>query len=132
MGLTQHRDAVATIRMLVNLLLLGGHIGRPGAGTCCVRGHSNVQGDRTMGIWERPTGPFLDALDREFGFKPPRNPGHDTVDTIAAMHEGEIESSSRARRQFPLVHARHRLHRGGDTPLPAHGPHRAPSSTART
>jgi molybdopterin-dependent oxidoreductase alpha subunit len=91
MGLTQHRDAVATIRMLVNVLLLGGHIGRPGAGTCCVRGHSNVQGDRTMGIWERPTGPFLDALDREFGFKSPRKAGHDTVDTIAAMHEGEIE-----------------------------------------
>ncbi len=91
MGLTQHRDAVATIRMLVNLLLLGGHIGRPGAGTCCVRGHSNVQGDRTMGIWERPTGPFLDALDKEFGFTSPRDPGHDTVDTITAMHEGEIE-----------------------------------------
>ncbi len=92
MGLTQHRDAVSTIRMLVNLLLLGGHIGRPGAGTCCVRGHSNVQGDRTMGIWERPTGPFLDALDKEFGFASPRDPGHDTVDTITAMHEGEIEA----------------------------------------
>ena len=91
MGLTQHRDAVATIRMLVNVLLLGGHIGRPGAGTCCVRGHSNVQGDRTMGIWERPPGPFLDALDAEFGFKAPRKAGHDTVDTIAAMHEGEVE-----------------------------------------
>ncbi len=91
MGLTQHRDAVATIRMLVNILLLGGHIGRPGAGTCCVRGHSNVQGDRTMGIWERPPGPFLDALDREFHFESPRKPGHDTVDTIAAMLEGEIE-----------------------------------------
>ncbi|MBA3317193.1 MAG: FdhF/YdeP family oxidoreductase [Gemmatimonadales bacterium] len=91
MGLTQHRDAVATIRMLVNLLLLGGHIGRPGAGTCCVRGHSNVQGDRTMGIWERPPAPFLDALEREFGFAPPRTVGHDTVDTIAAMHDGDIE-----------------------------------------
>jgi molybdopterin-dependent oxidoreductase alpha subunit len=91
MGLTQHRDAVATIRMLVNLLLLGGHIGRPGAGTCCVRGHSNVQGDRTMGIWERPPGPFLDALDKEFGFASPRAPGYDTVDTITAMHEGAIE-----------------------------------------
>src|SRR6476661_483176 len=91
MGLTQHRDAVATIRTLVNLLFLGGHMGRPGAGAACVRGHSNVQGDRTMGIWERPSGPFLDALDREFGFKAPRNPGHDTVDTIAAMHEGEVE-----------------------------------------
>jgi molybdopterin-dependent oxidoreductase alpha subunit len=91
MGLTQHRDAVATIRMLVNVLLLGGHIGRPGAGTCCVRGHSNVQGDRTMGVWERPSGPFLDALDREFGFRAPRKHGHDTVETIAAMHEGEVE-----------------------------------------
>jgi molybdopterin-dependent oxidoreductase alpha subunit len=90
MGLTQHRDAVLTIRTLVNLLLLGGHIGRPGAGTACVRGHSNVQGDRTMGIWERPTGPFLDAMDREFGFASPRHAGHDTVDTISAMHEGEI------------------------------------------
>jgi molybdopterin-dependent oxidoreductase alpha subunit len=91
MGLTQHRDAVVTIRMFVNLLLLGGHIGRPGTGTCCVRGHSNVQGDRTMGIWERPTGPFLDALKKEFGFEPPRKAGHDTVDTIGAMHEGEID-----------------------------------------
>ncbi len=91
MGLTQHRDAVVTIRTLVNLLLLGGHIGRPGAGTCCVRGHSNVQGDRTMGIWERPTAPFLNSLAREFGFEPPRKAGHDTVDTIAAMHDGEIE-----------------------------------------
>jgi molybdopterin-dependent oxidoreductase alpha subunit len=90
MGLTQHRDAVLTIRTLVNVLLLGGHIGRPGTGTACVRGHSNVQGDRTMGIWERPTGPFLDAMDREFGFASPRNPGHDTVDTISAMHEGDI------------------------------------------
>jgi molybdopterin-dependent oxidoreductase alpha subunit len=91
MGLTQHRDAVAGIQIMVNLLLLGGHIGRPGAGTCCVRGHSNVQGDRTMGIWERPTGPFLDALAREFHFEPPRHPGKDTVDTIGAMHEGTVE-----------------------------------------
>jgi molybdopterin-dependent oxidoreductase alpha subunit len=92
MGLTQHRDAVATIRTLVNLLLLGGHIGRPGTGTCCVRGHSNVQGDRTMGIWERPRGPFLNALDEEFGFASPRRPGYDTVDTIAAMHEGDVSA----------------------------------------
>jgi len=91
MGLTQHRDAVATIRTLVNVLLLGGHIGRPGAGTCCVRGHSNVQGDRTMGIWERPPAGFLNSLAKEFGFEPPRQAGHDTVDTIAAMHDGEIE-----------------------------------------
>jgi molybdopterin-dependent oxidoreductase alpha subunit len=91
MGLTQHRDAVATIRTLVNLLLLGGHIGRPGAGTCCVRGHSNVQGDRTMGIWERPHAGFLTMLGREFAFEPPRRFGHDVVDTITAMHEGEVE-----------------------------------------
>jgi molybdopterin-dependent oxidoreductase alpha subunit len=91
MGLTQHRDAVSTIQTLVNLLLLGGHIGRPGAGTCCVRGHSNVQGDRTMGIWERPSAPFLEALGREFGILPPRHFGKDVVDTIAAMHDGEIE-----------------------------------------
>jgi molybdopterin-dependent oxidoreductase alpha subunit len=91
MGLTQHKDAVAGIQVLVNLLLLGGHIGRPGAGTCCVRGHSNVQGDRTMGIWERPTAPFLDALSHEFAFEPPRHAGHDSVDTIAAMHNGEVE-----------------------------------------
>jgi molybdopterin-dependent oxidoreductase alpha subunit len=91
MGLTQHRDAVAGIQMMVNLVLLGGHIGRPGAGTCCVRGHSNVQGDRTVGIWERPTGPFLDALAREVHFEPPRHPGKDTVDSIGAMHDGSIQ-----------------------------------------
>ncbi len=91
MGLTQHKNAVATIRTMVNMLLMGGHIGRPGAGTCCVRGHSNVQGDRTMGIWERPGEPFLQALDKEFGFRSPRHFGKDTVDTIAAMHDGSIE-----------------------------------------
>jgi molybdopterin-dependent oxidoreductase alpha subunit len=91
MGLTQHRDAVSTIQTLVNLLLLGGHIGRPGTGTCCVRGHSNVQGDRTMGIWERPSAGFLDALAREFGIVPPRHAGKDVVDTITAMHDGEVE-----------------------------------------
>lgn len=91
MGLTQHRDAVSTIQTLVNLMLLGGHIGRPGAGVCCVRGHSNVQGDRTMGVWERPTPAFLDALAREFHFVPPRHVGHDVVDSITAMHEGAIE-----------------------------------------
>ena len=91
MGLTQHRDAVLTIRTLVNMLLLGGHIGRPGAGTCCVRGHSNVQGDRTMGVWERPTGPFLDAMEKEFHFPMPREAGHDVVDSIAAMHDREID-----------------------------------------
>jgi molybdopterin-dependent oxidoreductase alpha subunit len=88
MGLTQHRNAVANIQEIVNLLLLRGQIGRPGAGVCPVRGHSNVQGDRTMGIWERPTEAFLDQLAREFRFTPPREHGYDTVEAIKAMAEG--------------------------------------------
>ncbi|MET0740053.1 MAG: FdhF/YdeP family oxidoreductase [Candidatus Nanopelagicales bacterium] len=88
MGLTQHRHAVATIREIVNVLLLQGNLGRPGAGVCPVRGHSNVQGDRTMGIWERPTTGFLDALEKEFGFAPPRDPGCDVVDAVRAMRDG--------------------------------------------
>jgi len=91
MGLTQHRNAVATIREIANFLLLRGNVGRPGAGACPVRGHSNVQGDRTMGIFERPAASFLDALRDEFGFDPPREPGYDTVDTIRAMREGRID-----------------------------------------
>jgi molybdopterin-dependent oxidoreductase alpha subunit len=88
MGLTQHRHGVANVREVANLLLLGGHIGKPGAGPCPVRGHSNVQGDRTMGICERPKPEFLDALAREFYMEPPREPGLDTVAAIGAMHEG--------------------------------------------
>lgn len=91
MGLTQHRNAVANIQEIVNFLLLGGNLGRPGAGVCPVRGHSNVQGDRTMGIWERPDPGLLDALAAEFGFEPPREPGLDTVNTIKAMHAGGIK-----------------------------------------
>jgi molybdopterin-dependent oxidoreductase alpha subunit len=91
MGLTQHKNAVGTIQMLMNLLLLGGHIGREGAGPCCVRGHSNVQGDRTMGIWEKPSEQFLDALAQEFGFNPPRRHGLATVETINAMHDGRVK-----------------------------------------
>ena len=91
MGLTQHHNAVATIREIVNFLLLRGNIGRPGAGACPVRGHSNVQGDRTMGIFERPGKAFLDALRDEFEFEPPREPGYDTVDTIRAMRDGKID-----------------------------------------
>lgn len=91
MGLTQHRNAVANIQEIVNLLLLRGQMGRPGAGACPVRGHSNVQGDRTMGIWERPTDAFLDALEREFAFEPPRRHGLDTVETIKAMHDGRVK-----------------------------------------
>jgi molybdopterin-dependent oxidoreductase alpha subunit len=89
MGLTQHRNAVATIREIVNFLLLRGNIGRPGAGLCPVRGHSNVQGDRTMGICERPTPEFLDRLGAAFGFEPPREPGVDVVKSIRAMKEGK-------------------------------------------
>jgi molybdopterin-dependent oxidoreductase alpha subunit len=90
MGLTQHRNAVANIQEVVNLLLLRGNLGRPGAGACPVRGHSNVQGDRTMGIWERPAEALLDALAREFDFEPPRRHGLDTVETIKAMHERRV------------------------------------------
>jgi len=90
MGLTQHKNAVATIQEIVNFLLLGGNIGRPGAGPCPVRGHSNVQGDRTMGIWERMNEEFLDKLAAEFGFQPPREHGTDTVETIKQMHENRI------------------------------------------
>jgi formate dehydrogenase major subunit len=91
MGITQHRQAVATIREMVNTLLLRGAIGRPGAGACPVRGHSNVQGDRTMGIYEKPSDAFLDALGAEFGFEPPREPGYDTVDAIWAMGRGDVD-----------------------------------------
>ncbi|MBW1604713.1 FdhF/YdeP family oxidoreductase [Streptomyces sp. JJ66] len=91
MGLTQHPHAVATIREVVNFLLLRGNIGRPGAGVCPVRGHSNVQGDRTMGITEQPAPAFLDALGREFGFQPPRAPGLDTVEAIRALRDGRAK-----------------------------------------
>ena len=91
MGLTQHRNAVATIREVVNFLLLRGMIGRPGAGLCPVRGHSNVQGDRTMGIWERPTGAFLDRMEEALGFPMPRRHGVDVVEAIRAMRDGQIK-----------------------------------------
>jgi molybdopterin-dependent oxidoreductase alpha subunit len=91
MGLTQHENAVDNIREVVNLLLLKGSIGRPGAGTCPVRGHSNVQGDRTMGIWEEPKPEFLDKLDEVFGFQSPRKPGFSTVEAIEAMYRGQAK-----------------------------------------
>jgi molybdopterin-dependent oxidoreductase alpha subunit len=90
MGLTQHKNAVATIQEVMNFLLLGGHIGRPGAGPCPVRGHSNVQGDRTMGISERMNDRFMARLGHEFAFEPPREHGTDTVETIKAMRAGKI------------------------------------------
>lgn len=88
MGVTQHAEAVATIQDIVNLHLLRGSIGRPGAGLCPVRGHSNVQGDRTMGIWEKMTPVFRENLEREFGFKAPERDGFNTVESITAMMEG--------------------------------------------
>ncbi|MFD3923429.1 FdhF/YdeP family oxidoreductase [Streptomyces sp. NPDC058595] len=91
MGLTQHKHSVATIREVVNFLLLRGNIGRPGAGVCPVRGHSNVQGDRTMGIFERPAPAFLDALDREFGITSPRHHGYDVVRAIRALRDGDAK-----------------------------------------
>ncbi len=89
MGLTQHENGVQNIQEVVNLLLLKGSIGKPGAGTCPVRGHSNVQGDRTMGIWEKPKPAFLDKLKENFNFEPPREHGFNTVEAIKAMANGE-------------------------------------------
>ena len=91
MGITQHQHSVATIQMILNLLMLRGNLGRPGAGVCPVRGHSNVQGDRTMGIMEKPAPAFLDRLGRVFGFEPPRAHGLDTVGTIEAMLDGRCK-----------------------------------------
>jgi molybdopterin-dependent oxidoreductase alpha subunit len=91
MGLTQHRNAVATIREIANLHLLLGAVGRPGAGLCPVRGHSNVQGDRTVGIFEKMPEPFLAALEKQAGFRVPRHHGFDTVGSILAMHEGRAK-----------------------------------------
>jgi len=90
MGITQHHNSVGTIKEIVNVALLQGNIGKPGAGVCPVRGHSNVQGDRTMGIWERVPDHFLDAIRDEFGFDPPREHGLDTVGSIQALRDGKI------------------------------------------
>jgi molybdopterin-dependent oxidoreductase alpha subunit len=92
MGLTQHRFGVANVQEVMNLLLLRGNVGRPGAGPCPVRGHSNVQGDRTMGIWERPSADFLARLGAEFGFEPPRAHGLSTVEAIEAMERGAVRA----------------------------------------
>ena len=91
MGLTQHKKAVPTIKEVINLLLLRGNIGKPGAGPSPIRGHSNVQGDRTMGIWEQMPPSFLDALGKEFNFEPPRDHGFDAVQSIRAMRDGQLK-----------------------------------------
>ena len=91
MGLTQHKNAVVTIQEVVNLLIAKGSIGKKGAGTCPVRGHSNVQGDRTMGIYEKPSPVFLENIEKSFGFKPPQDHGYDVVDCIKAMHQNRAK-----------------------------------------
>ena len=90
MGITQHENGVANVQSIVNFSLLRGQIGRRGAGLCPVRGHSNVQGDRTVGIWEKMSGQFMQALGKEFGFTPPQPHGLDAVGAILAMHEGRV------------------------------------------
>ncbi|AIX73671.1 MAG: FdhF/YdeP family oxidoreductase [Mixta calida] len=91
MGITQHKHSVDTVREIVNLQLLFGQLGKKGAGLCPVRGHSNVQGNRTMGIDEKPSQAFLDALANHFNFEPPRAPGHNTVEALEAMLRDEIK-----------------------------------------
>jgi len=91
MGLTQHKNSVAAIQMLSNLMMMRGNIGREGAGLCPVRGHSNVQGNRTVGIEDKPTQAFLDRLGRVFDFEPPREHGYDVVETIEAMEQGHVK-----------------------------------------
>lgn len=92
MGVTQHLHSVATIREIANFMFLRGNIGRPGAGLCPVRGHSNVQGDRTVGINEKPPVAFLDALEKEFGFDVPRKNGHNVLSAIGAMLDGSAQA----------------------------------------
>lgn len=91
MGLTQHKNSVATIQEVVNLLLLRGSIGKEGAGTCPVRGHSNVQGDRTVGIMHKPSAAFNEAIEKNFGFTPPQQHGYDVVEAIEAMYENKAK-----------------------------------------
>ncbi|MEH6446158.1 MAG: FdhF/YdeP family oxidoreductase [Oceanospirillaceae bacterium] len=88
MGLTQHTHSVAIIQEIINLLLLRGNVGKPGAGACPVRGHSNVQGDRTMGINEKAPAALMDALEKEFSIKIPRERGHNAVQAVEAMRRG--------------------------------------------
>ncbi|MEO8214630.1 MAG: FdhF/YdeP family oxidoreductase, partial [Myxococcales bacterium] len=91
MGITQHKNGVANVQSIANFALMRGQIGRRGAGLCPVRGHSNVQGDRTVGIWEKMSDSFMQALGKEFNFTPPQKHGFDTVKTIQAMHQGKVK-----------------------------------------
>ncbi|MDB5424272.1 MAG: oxidoreductase alpha (molybdopterin) subunit [Phenylobacterium sp.] len=92
MGVTQHRHGTSNVQQIVNLLLLRGNIGRPGAGVAPIRGHSNVQGDRTVGITENPAPAFLDRLQAVFGFEPPRARGHNAVEAVTAICEGRSKA----------------------------------------
>ncbi|WP_459588229.1 FdhF/YdeP family oxidoreductase [Corynebacterium camporealensis] len=91
LGVTQHKNAVKTIQEMMNFLLLTGNIGKPGAGSFPFRGHSNVQGDRTMGISEKMPEPFLAKLEKEFGFDVPREHGYSSVDAAAALRDGDVD-----------------------------------------
>jgi molybdopterin-dependent oxidoreductase alpha subunit len=102
MGLTQQKNSVDTIKEVVNLLLMKGSIGKPGAGTCPVRGHSNVQGDRTVGVYEKPKKEFLDSIQKYFGFAPPREHGYDTVAaSMLCMKERQKYFSGLAATSYP-------------------------------
>ncbi|MGZ6733836.1 MAG: FdhF/YdeP family oxidoreductase [Nocardioides sp.] len=103
MGLTQHKNSVPTIREVASFLLLRGNIGRPGAGAAPIRGHSNVQGDRTMGIWEKMPDTFLDAIRDEFGFEPPREHGFDSVKAVGAMRDGKADVFLALGGNFPVA-----------------------------
>ena len=113
MGITQQKKGVATIKEIINLLLLRGNIGKPGAGASPIRGHSNVQGDRTMGIWEQMPQSFMEALGKEFDFEPPREHGADAVETINKMRDGRDQGIRRPGRQPRGCHLGHERRRGG-------------------
>jgi anaerobic selenocysteine-containing dehydrogenase len=113
MGLTQHKNAVAGIQEVINFLLLRGNIGRPGAGPCPVRGHSNVQGDRTMGIWDKPKEEFLDKLGREFAFEPPARAWLRHGRGHKGHARGPRPCPLRHGRKRPLGSLRHPVHPGG-------------------
>ncbi|CAI8825683.1 FdhF/YdeP family oxidoreductase [Pseudomonas chlororaphis] len=92
MGITQHNEGTANVRLICDLLMLRGNFGKPGAGICPLRGHSNVQGNRTVGITEKPSKDFLDRLEKVFGFKPPAAHGHDSVKAMQAMIAGTAKA----------------------------------------
>ena len=114
MGITQQKKGVATIKEIINLLLLRGNIGKPGAGASPIRGHSNVQGDRTMGIWEQMPESFMNALGKEFDFEPPREHGVDAVQTIRGNARGPAEGVLCHGRQLRRCHLGHAGCRGRD------------------